>query len=129
MPNSDNTFGTYNKQTRILSQIDDGSTAMTIHADVDAAKSFFYTADALTVFDECCTNIQWALVAETSPHRHDGDNVKLKLTFDFGTKGTAGITTADDWSGQYNSRQSALATDDNWANNQHTTEESTDHLF
>ena len=36
MPNSDNTFGTFNKRTLILSQIDDGSTALENHADVAA---------------------------------------------------------------------------------------------
>lgn len=119
MPNSDNTFGTFNKITHILSQIDDGSTALTNHADVAAAKSFFYTADALTVFDECCTELQWSVV----------DNTKLKYTMTFGTKGPADISPADDWAGQFNSRQTALRDADNWTNNQHTTEESTDHLF
>ena len=119
MTNSDNTYGTYNKKTQILSQIDDGSTALTNHADVAAAKSFFYTADALTVFDECCTELQWSVV----------DNTKLKYTMTFGTKGTAGIAEADDWAGQFNSRKTALIDSDGWANNPYPTEESSDHLF
>jgi hypothetical protein len=119
MPNSDNTFGTFNKRTLILSQVDDGSTALTNHADVAAAKSFFYTADALTVFDECCTELQWSVV----------DNTKLKCTMAFGTKGIADITPGDDWAGQFNSRKTALIDAVNWGNNQYTTEESTDHLF
>jgi len=119
MTNSDNTHGTYNKLTQILSQIDDGSTALTDHADVAAAKSFFYTADALTVFDECCTELQWSVV----------DNTKLKCTMAYGTKGTAGIAAADDWAGQYNSRKTALIDSSGWANNGYTTEESSDHLF
>ena len=40
MPNSDNTYGTFNKQTKIISQQYDGSTALTSFANVDAAKSF-----------------------------------------------------------------------------------------
>ena len=118
MTNSDNTYGTFNKRTHILSQIDDGSTALTNHADVAAAKSFFYTADALTVFDECCTELQWSVV----------DNTKLKYTMTFGTKG-AGTDAADDWAGQFNSRKTALIDSDGWANNGHTTAEVTDHLF
>ena len=55
MPNSDNTFGTHNKQTKIISQIDDGSTILTVFADVAAAKAFFFTDEALAVMDECCT--------------------------------------------------------------------------
>ena len=120
MTNSDNTFGTFNKKTQILSQIDDGSTAFTNHADVAAAKSFFYSADALTVFDECCTELQWAVV----------DNTKLKCTMTFGTKGTSGITEADDWAEQFNSRKTALIDAGNWAtNNGYSTADSTDHLF
>ena len=118
MTNSDNTHGTYNKLTQILSQIDDGSTALTDHADVAAAKSFFYTADALTVFDECCTELQWSVV----------DNTKLKCTMAYGTKGTAGIAAADDWAGQYNSRKTALVNATNWTKVGCTFTDSSDHL-
>jgi hypothetical protein len=60
---------------------------------VDTAKSFFYTAEALAVFDECCTQLEWAIV----------DSTKLKYTMAFGTKG-GNIAAADDWAGQFNSR-------------------------
>ena len=125
MPNSDNTHGTFNKKTQILTQRDDGTTAWPAtwsaidFANVDEAKSFFYTADALAVFDECCTELQWSLV----------DNQKLKYTMAFGTKGTPGIAEADDWAGQFNSRKTALIANANWDNNPYTTEESEDHLF
>src|SRR6056300_44053 len=62
MTNADNTYGTFNKKTQILTQIDDVSTALQNFADVDTAKSWFYTANALTVFDECCTELQWSVV-------------------------------------------------------------------
>ena len=119
MPNSDNTYGTFNKRTQILTQIDDGSTALQNFADVDAAKSWFYTANALTVFDECCTELQWSVV----------DNSKLKYTMAFGTKGNANISEADDWAGQFNSRKTALRDAENWSNNQYFTEEVDSHLF
>lgn len=124
MPNADNNYGTFNKQTQILTQIDDLSTTIVVFANTDEAKSHFYTADALTVIDECCTNVQWALVADDN-----GDNTKLKVTFDFGTKGNWDISANDDWAGQYNSRKTALLDSDGWGNNGHTTESSTDHLF
>ena len=124
MPNSDNTYGTFNKQTKIISQIDDGSTALTVFADTDAAKSYFFTDNALTVMDETCTVLEWALVADGN-----GDNTQLKTTFAFGTKGTANISAADDWAEQYNSRKTASIDSDGWANNPYTTEESSDHLF
>ena len=119
MPNSDNTYGTFNKRTQILSQIDDGSTALENFADVETAKSWFYTANALTVFDECCTELQWSVV----------DSQKLKYTMTFGTKGNPDITEADDWAGQFNSRKTTLQNSNDWANNPYTTEEVDSHLF
>jgi len=119
MTNSDNTFGTHNKITHILSQVDDGSTALTNHADVAAAKSFFLTSAALTVFDECCTELQWAVV----------DNTKLKYTMTFGTKGTSDINASDDWAEQFKSRNSALHDADNYAKVPYTSADSSDHLF
>ena len=125
MPNSDNTYGTFNKRTSHLSQVEDGSTALTVFADTDAAKSHFFTTEALAVWDECCTTLQWALLADGN-----GDNTKLKVTFDFGTKGTPGIAEADDWAGQYNSRKQALQDSDGWfANPTTVTPDQTDHLF
>jgi hypothetical protein len=119
MPNSDNQYGTFNKRTQILSQIDDGSTALENFADVETAKSWFYTANALTVFDECCTELQWSVV----------DSQKLKYTMTFGTKGTPNIAPADDWADQFNSRKQALMDSNGWANNGYTTEEVDSHLF
>ena len=109
MANSDNTFGTYNKQTMMHTQNDDGSTALTTFADVAAAQAYIYSSEALAVYNECATTIQWALVADD-----DGNNTGLKVTLDFGTKGTVGIAAADDWAEQYNSRKTTLANADNW---------------
>ena len=99
MPNSDNTYGTFNKQTNIYSQQvgepftltwDGGSETETpvgvTFSTVDEAKNWFFTADALAVFNECCTTLEWALV----------DNDKLKATFDFGTKGALRGRDLDD---------------------------------
>ena len=124
MTNSDNAFGTFNKQSSIFSQIDDGSTPLTVFADTDAAKSHFFTTEALAVWDETCTTLQWALLADGN-----GDNTKLKVTFDFGTKGDPNIAGADDWAGQYNSRKTTLINSEGWAANPYSTETSTDHLF
>ena len=121
MPNSDNTYGTYNKQTKIIAQNDDGSTALTTFANVDAAKAHFFTAEALTVMDECCTVLEWALVGNTG----------LKTTFAFGTKGNPDIAEADDWAGQYLSRKNALINANGWVKDQtpkFTFTDSSDHL-
>ena len=130
MPNSDTNYGTHNKQTKIFSQIDytvstgDKVLPRTVFANVDAAKTYFFTTEALAIWDECCTNLQWALVAD-----ENSSNTKLKVTFAFGTKG-GNISAADDWAGQYNSRKQALldAGESNWFKNG-SIESSTDHLF
>ena len=119
MTNTDNTYGTHNKLTKILSQIDDGSTALQNFADVAEAKAYFFSDAGLAVFDECCTELQWAVV----------DNQKLKYTMAFGTKGDPGIAEADDWAGQYVSRITALSDAGTLANNPYTEAESSEHLF
>lgn len=118
MTNSDNTYGTFNKRTTIYSQIDDGSTALTNFASTAQAKSWFFKDAALAVYDECCTQLQWALVGTTG----------LKKTMAFGTKGGQ-IAAADDWAEQYNSRKTALISANNWSKNPYTTQEVDSHLF
>ena len=112
MPNDDTAFGTFNKQTKIIKQvISDGSTTVDLqtYASVDAAKNYIFTSDALTVMDECCTVLLWALHADSN-----GDNTELKVTFAFGTKGTPGLAGSDDWAEQYNTRKTALINAGNW---------------
>ena len=119
MTNSDNTYGTFNKRTQTLAQIDDGSTELITFATVAEAKLFFYTDNALAVFDECCTELQWALVGSTV----------LKYTMTFGTKG-GNIAAADDWAEQYNSRKTALMNTGAWLKKGPiSTSHSEDHLF
>jgi hypothetical protein len=118
MTNTDNRYGTFNKRTLIFSQVDDGSTAFTTFATVEEAKSFFFTDAALTVHNECCTELQWSLVGSTG----------LKYTMTFGIKGS-NIAAADDWAGQYNSRMTALISTNNWQKNPYITQEVDSHLF
>jgi len=136
MTNSDNLFGVFNKKTCIYSQvtcIDIGHPygpevfavdvtaapiAPTNFASVAEAKSWFFTDAALAVHDECCTQLQWALVGTTG----------LKVTMAFGTKGVQ-IAAADDWSEQYNSRKASLLNSNNWAKHYWTFTETSDHLF
>lgn len=128
MTNSDNTYGTFNKRTTIHSQVDDGSTALVVFTSVDNAKSHIYTTNALAVWDECCTTLQWQLMADDN-----GDNTKLKVTWDHGTKGASDQNAADDWAEQFRSRMTTLQNADDWINNPGATEiictDSSDHLF
>ena len=64
------------------------------------------------MFNECCTELQWALV-------NDSDSLAtgVKYTYTFGTKGTAGIAEADDWAGLYTSRKQTLDDAAGWHKN------------
>jgi hypothetical protein len=120
MTNSDNQYGVCNKQSAIYSQIDDGSTALTTFTTVAEAKAFFFTDAALTVYNECCTELQWALVGDTA----------LKFTMAFGTKG-GNIAAADDWAELFNSRKKSLIDTGQWApgNKGYQTQSIDSHLF
>jgi len=95
MPNSDNAHGVHNKITNIYSRSAENDT--TTFSNVDEAKAHLLSAAALTVIDECATQVQWELVGNTG----------FKVTMAFGTKG-AGTAEADDWTQQFHSRKKAL---------------------
>ena len=92
MPNSDNAHGVFNKETVIYSRSAENDT--TTFSNVDEAKAYLLSAAALTVYDECATQIQWELVGNTG----------FKVTYAFGTKG-AGTAEADDWTAQFHARK------------------------
>ena len=94
MPNSDNAHGVYNKITNIYTR---GEGDTTTFSNVDEAKTHLLSAEALTVIDECATQVQWEAVSNTG----------FKVTMAFGTKG-AGTAEADDWTAQFHSRKKAL---------------------
>ena len=107
MPNNDDTFGTFNKRTHIYAQETNAEgyqavDEITTFANTTEAKNLFLPSALQTIFDECCTTLQWALVADG-----DGNNTKLKVTFDFGTKGP-GTAADDDWAAQFNTRNDEI---------------------
>ena len=119
MTNSDNEFGTHNKITHIYTQYDDGSTALINFSDVAEAKSYYFTDAALLVFDECCTELQWALT----------DANTLKQTMSFGVVEDAGTAG---WGDQFNTRRQTLQDADEWVKETYptfSTAPSEDHLF
>ncbi len=94
MPNSDNQDGVHNKETVIYSRGDGDSTTF---SNVDEAKAHLLSAAALTVIDECATQVEWELVSNTG----------LKVTYAFGTKGTD-TAADDDWTNQFYTRAKTL---------------------
>ncbi len=134
MPNSDNAFGVFNKLTHIYERVwPDPAPADTTEFSqawkegaegVAEAQAWHFTTEALAVFDECCTQLQWGLVDDA-----DGHPIKLKATMTFGTKGTPGIAAADDWAEQFKSRKAALVGSNGFFKNPTEVTTSTDHLF
>jgi len=101
--------------------------AKTVFANTGEAQEFFYTDDALAVFNECCTELQWALV-------DDGDGLAtgVKYTYTFGSKGPDKQGGADDWPALFKSRKQALEDADNWHKNptyQTLDDDVSSHLF
>lgn len=128
MPNSDNNYGTFNKQTVIYSQADDGQGDWTVFANVDEGKAFFLSSELQTIHDECCTALQYGLKADGN-----GDNTQLKVTFAFGTKGSPTQEAADDWAEQFNTRKNAITAADGTFRGMRIEDieaaDSTEHLF
>ena len=123
MTNSDNSFGIHNKITRIFEQFKnvadgsgnwiefDGSTATTLRdqdwADVAAAKSHVFTDEALSVWNGCATQLQWAIVADSKGKANNA----LKVTAGFGVPADP---TAKGWSTVFNENRDSLISANNW---------------
>ena len=120
MTNSDTTYGIHNKKSGIFNQSSDGSSLRQAFSNVTEAKAFFFTTEALAVWDECCTQLQWALVDDEL-----GNATRLKFTMAFGRKtdlpaDNTGNDKSNDWAELYISRQKALSDSDGWYKNDHT---------
>ena len=130
MTNNDTLFGTFNKHTNIIEQVSDGSSAFHTFANVDEAKAYYFTDKALAVFDSRCTNLQWALVADD-----DGNNTKLKYTYDFGTRADKIDSPDNDNAGLFKSEMTAIQNEGGtympqwFAHGNVRVTNSTDHLF
>tara|TARA_R110000822_G_scaffold236121_1_gene366802 strand:+ start:312 stop:632 length:321 start_codon:yes stop_codon:yes gene_type:complete len=101
-----------NKRTNIVSQTDVTDVAKKVFADTDTAIAYFFTSNAKAVFDACCTQLQWALVADDN-----GDNTKVKYTLVFGSE-----SKVDQFA-------DAEKDSSNWGNNGFTSANSSSHLF
>jgi len=104
----------HNMFTTIFSQ-NDGSTSPTVFATVDEAKSYFFTAAALSCVDNNTSQVAYQLVADGN-----GDFTKLKKTEGFDTSGIGDT---------YHTIKTDLINAGNWGANGYTTEDSEDHLF
>lgn len=117
MTNPDNLYGIFNKISGIYSQIPTTNCPLKFFSSVDEAKSFFHTDEALSVHDECCTKLHWALEGST----------RLKRTMAFGIKKNGKEELH--WSEQYNARKTKLMAKNEWAKNIYDFKIVEDHLF
>ena len=99
MTNNDTKFGTFNKKTHIYHQTDEVGTPLSspkVFIDLVEAQTYFMPPELMIIFNECMTNLQWALVQD-----ENGNNTKLKVTFDFGIK--EHVSDPDEqWAQQFN---------------------------
>ena len=110
MPNSDTQDGLHNKITkefRYHTTTDDSVQTQSFSGNLETAKAFFLSADHLSNNDTNGTQIEYAITA-------DGNG--LKYTIAFGTKGTAGIAEADDWTGIWQTNVDTMKTADDMFN-------------
>ena len=108
MPNSDTTYGLHNKATRIIYQkvvADDSSTSnvsQSFSGNVENAKAFFLTDDALACCNDNATQIQYAIT-------DDGNG--LKWTIAYGIKANESDKS---WAKTYSDTKATLVAADNW---------------
>lgn len=130
MTNNDIKFGTFNKKTHIYHQTDEAGVPLEspkVFTDVSEAKNYFMPPELLIIFNECMTNLQWALVSD------DVGNTKLKVTFDFGIKENV-TDPKEQWAEQFNIRKASVPGQPNsqggyWRQTNFTDPNSPEHLF
>ena len=105
MPNLDTTYGIYNKQSyeiKILDKTDNSVVSQSFGGNLDTAKNFFLTSDALTALDANATQLQYAIT-------DDGNG--LKYTIAFGIKKDSSAT---EWAAAYKTSITSLTGADNF---------------
>ena len=140
MANSDNAYGVFNKQTKIMVQKQhqaDGSwnvISQNFSGNLATAKNFFLTAEALACINDNGTQVQFAITS-------DGNGLKWTVAF-----GTVADASTKSWATKFTEAKDALVSGDGWAKSDLTTdwvhsdegdtgakqwfvEDSSDHLF
>jgi len=127
MTNNDTKFGTFNKKTHIYHQTDEVGIPLSspkVFIDLVEAQTYFMPPELMVIFNDCMTNLQWALVA---------DNTKLKVTFDFGIRENV-TDPKEQWAEQFNIRKSSVPGQPNaqggyWRQTNFSDTDSPEHLF
>jgi hypothetical protein len=107
MANSDTAYGVYNKQSReikIYNGVDNSVVAQSFGGNVETAKSFFFTADALNCFNTNATQLAWAIT-------DDGNGIKFTIAF-----GIPKNPNSTPWAEAWNTTKESLQSANNWIN-------------
>jgi hypothetical protein len=131
MTNNDTKFGTFNKKTHVYHQTDQVGNPLVsprVFSTLSEAKSYFMPPQLLEIFNECMTNLKWALVAD-----ENGDMTKLKVTFDFGIREDVS-DPKEQWAEQFNIRKASVPGQPNsqggyWRQTNYIDPDSPEHLF
>ena len=131
MTNNDTKFGTFNKKTHVYHQTDDGGTPLSspkVFIDLVEAQTYFMPPELMVIFNECMTNLKWALVQD-----ENSNSTKLKVTFNFGIKENVS-DPKEQWAEQFNIRKKAVPGQPNaqggyWRQTNFSDTDSPEHLF
>ena len=107
MANSDTTYGVYNKISReikIYQQPENTVVTQNFSGNVETAKSFFFTADALNCFNTNATQLAWAIT-------DDGNGIKFTIAF-----GIPKNSNSTPWAEAWRTTKESLQTANNWIN-------------
>ena len=109
MPNSDNAYGVFNKQTKIMYQKQhqtDSSwdvISQSFSGNLTTAKNFFLTAEAQACINDNGTQVQFAIT-------DDGNGLKWTVAF-----GTVTNPATKSWATKFTEAKDALVSGDGWA--------------
>ena len=131
MTNNDTKSGTFNKKTHIYHQTDEAGTPLSspkVFSNLAEAQSYFMPPELMVIFNECMTNLQWALVQD-----ENSNSTKLKVTFDFGIRENV-TDPKEQWAEQFNIRKSFVPGQPNaqggyWRQTNFSDTDSPEHLF
>ena len=105
MANSDTAYGVYNKITKeykIVNVNDSSFKSQSFSGNVETAKSYFFTDDALACFNTNATQLQWAIT-------DDGNGVKFTIAF-----GVPADASATAWADAWRNTKTSLQNANNW---------------
>jgi len=130
MTNNDTKYGTFNKRTHIYRQTDIQGVDVPSPKEfqtIDEARDYFFPKMLQEIFNECCTNLDWALVQDDH-----GKNTRFKVTFDFGIRGN--VPPEEEWMEQFKRRKLLVPGQPNaeggfWMQTNYTDPDSPEHLF